>query len=101
MSIPYLHNYCKHLYRSILGKKGAVTICVLGDVRQSNVVVLDVGDGSSVSLSGLDADAIDGVGYGGCQELDAVYGVVTAPTDGAYGETVAAGAVPSFEDDVL
>lgn len=73
---------------------------VLGDVGESDGVVLDIGNGTGSARNGLDADTVVGVGDGRVEDADSLDGVVRASTNGSNGETVAATAVAAGEGDV-
>lgn len=73
---------------------------VLGDVGESDGVVLDIGNGTGSARNGLDADTVVGVGDGGVEDANCLDGVVRASTNGSDGETVTAAAVTAGEGDV-
>lgn len=73
---------------------------VLGDVLQGDVRVGDAADLARLVLLGLDADTVVGVLDGALGESHAGDGVDVTATDGADGETVAAGAETRVELNV-
>lgn len=77
---------------------------VLGDIRQSDILICDTADGASGAADGFNANAVVGVAYGRGEEFnifDDVGSSTWAATDGADGETVASGAAASGECDVI
>lgn len=73
---------------------------VLGDVGESDGVVLDIGNGTGSARNGLDADTVVGVGNGRVEDADCLDGVVRASTNGSNGKTVTTTAVAASEGDV-
>ena len=73
---------------------------VLGDVGECNVLVYDVGDGTSSTRDGLDADTIVGVDDLGVLDDNVLNSVVRTATNGADGQTVTTRAGTTDEVDV-